>query len=104
MTDSGVSFSNNVKNTPQLNILNYLYFYNGAGTAIADFNNDGLEDIYFTSNQQADQLYINKGNLKFENSTEQAHITNQQGWTTGVTIVDINHDGYLDIYLSLIHI
>lgn len=98
--DSGISFSNNVQNTPQLNILNYLYFYNGAGTAIADFNNDGLEDIYFTSNQQADQLYINKGNLKFENSTEQAHITNQQGWTTGVTVVDINHDGYLDIYVS----
>ena len=87
-------------NKPELNILNYLYFYNGAGTAIADFNNDGLDDIYFTSNQQADQLYINKGTLLFENNTSASGIVNDQGWTTGVTTVDINHDGRIDIYIS----
>lgn len=103
VSNSGIHFSNNVQNTPELNILNYLYFYNGAGTAIADFNNDGLEDIYFTSNQQADQLYINKGKLHFENSTQKANITNQNGWTTGVTTVDINNDGFLDIYISKVH-
>jgi len=99
-TNTGISFSNTVQNKPELNILNYLYFYNGAGTAIADFNNDGLEDIYFTSNQQADQLYINKGKLQFENNTSSSGISNSQGWTTGVTTVDINHDGRIDIYIS----
>ncbi|WP_299681776.1 VCBS repeat-containing protein [uncultured Dokdonia sp.] len=98
--NSGISFSNTVQNQPELNILNYLYFYNGAGTAIADFNNDGLDDIYFTSNQQADQLYINKDNLQFENSTTSSGIKNDQGWTTGVTTVDINNDGRTDIYIS----
>ena len=99
-TNTGISFSNTVHNKPELNILNYLYFYNGAGTAIADFNNDGLDDIYFTSNQQADQLYINKGTLLFENNTSASGIVNDQGWTTGVTTVDINHDGRIDIYIS----
>ncbi len=99
-THTGISFSNNVQNQPELNILNYLYFYNGAGTAIADFNNDGLDDIYFTSNQQADQLYINKGMLHFEDYTATSGINNDQGWTTGVTTVDINNDGRIDIYIS----
>ncbi|SNR37275.1 Repeat domain-containing protein [Dokdonia pacifica] len=103
VADSGISFSNTVQNTPELNILNYLYFYNGAGTAIADFNNDGLDDIYFTSNQQADQLYINKGKLQFTNTTSLSGIQNDQGWTTGVTTVDINNDGRMDIYVSKIN-
>ncbi len=97
---TGISFSNTITNTTQLNILNYLYFYNGAGIAIADFNNDGLLDIYFTANQTQDHLYINKGKLQFENSTKASNITNDKGWTTGVTVVDINNDGLLDIYIS----
>ncbi|WP_299762627.1 VCBS repeat-containing protein [uncultured Dokdonia sp.] len=100
MTNTGVSFSNIIQNTPELNILNYLYFYNGGGTAIADFNNDGLDDIYFTANQQADHLYINKGSLQFQNTTSQSGIRNDIGWTTGITTVDINNDGLLDIYIS----
>jgi len=99
-TDSGVTFTNTVTNSIQLNILNYLYFYNGAGSAIADFNNDGLQDLYFTANQGADHLYINKGNFQFENSTSISNIDNANGWTSGVTTVDINNDGWMDIYIS----
>ncbi|GAB5398952.1 MAG: VCBS repeat-containing protein [Aureisphaera sp.] len=98
--DTGIHFGNTLTNTPELNILNYLYFYNGGGVALGDFNNDGLLDIYFTSNQEADKLYLNKGNLKFQDITQEAHIDNSSGWTTGVTTVDINADGLLDIYIT----
>ncbi|MBT9187379.1 VCBS repeat-containing protein [Zobellia russellii] len=98
-TSTGVSFKNFLKNTPDLNILNYLYYYNGAGVAAADFNNDGLTDIYFTANESADHLYLNKGNLKFTEIGKKAGIVNSNGWTTGVTHVDINNDGLLDIYI-----
>lgn len=98
--NTGIDFSNTLENTTSLNILNYLYFYNGAGVALADFNNDGLLDIYFTSNQAEDKLYINKGELTFQDITQQAHIKNDSGWTTGVTTVDINADGLMDIYVS----
>ena len=97
--DSGISFENVLTNTAELNILTYLYFYNGAGVAVADFTNDGLPDIYFTANMEADKLYINKGDLRFEEVTRSAGIQNVGGWTTGVTHVDINHDGLLDIYI-----
>ena len=76
-----------------------MYFYNGSGVAIADFNNDNLPDIYFTANQTADRLYINKGNMSFEDITLKAAIDNNDGWTTGVTVVDINNDELLDIYV-----
>ncbi len=98
--NTGITFENRVKDSTHLNILNYLYFYNGAGTAIADFNNDGIKDIYFTSNQGPDHLYIGRGDLNFENQTATSGITNSQGWTTGVTTVDINADGFMDIYIS----
>ncbi|MEL6809774.1 MAG: VCBS repeat-containing protein [Bacteroidota bacterium] len=98
--DSGILFSNHLANTQELNILNYLYFYNGAGVASGDFNGDGLLDIYFTSNLYNDQLYLNKGGLTFSEITLEANIDNQGGWTTGVTTVDINSDGLLDIYVS----
>lgn len=96
---TGIHFQNTITSTPELNILNYIYFYNGAGVAAADFNNDGLNDLYFTANQTDDKLYLNMGNLKFEDITESAGINNAQNWTTGVTIVDINEDGLLDIYV-----
>jgi len=96
---SGIYFNNQLIDTPELNILNYLYYYNGAGVVSADFNNDGLVDLYFSANQGEDKLYINKGGLKFEDVTKVAHINNSGNWTTGATHVDINHDGLLDIYV-----
>ena len=97
--ETGIHFQNTISSTTDLNILNYIYFYNGSGVAAADFNNDGLTDLYFTANQTEDKLYLNRGNLKFEDITESAGINNAQNWTTGVTIVDINEDGLLDIYV-----
>jgi len=96
---TGVTFVNSIENTASLNILNYLYFYNGAGVAVGDFNNDDLPDIYFTANQSSDKLYLNKGRLQFEDITNKALIENSTGWTSGVTTVDINNDGLLDIYV-----
>ncbi len=96
---TGVSFNNELVSAPQLNILNYLYFYNGAGVASGDFNGDELPDLYFTSNQGPDKLYLNKGSFKFEDVTTSANINNDSGWTTGVTHADINNDGLLDIYV-----
>ena len=96
---TGITFKNELTQTPELNILNYLYFYNGAGVAAGDFNGDNLVDLYFTSNQGSDKLYLNKGDFQFEDITTAAHINNNTGWTTGVTHVDINNDGLLDLYI-----
>ncbi|GAA4275609.1 VCBS repeat-containing protein [Aquimarina mytili] len=95
---TGVSFSNELKDTPELNILRYLYFYNGAGVGIGDFNNDELEDLYFVSNQGENKLYINRENLQFEEVRSEV-LKDNDGWSTGVTIVDINNDGLQDIYV-----
>ncbi len=97
--ESGVSFSNNLKETPQLNIYTWRYIYNGAGVAVGDINNDGLSDLYFCSNTGSNKLYLNKGNLKFEDITKQAKVEAPKGFKTGVTLVDLNADGYLDIYV-----
>ena len=94
-----INFQNNLTSTVDLNILNYLYYYNGAGVAAADFNNDGLADLYFTGNQTEDKLFLNLGELQFKDITTEAHINNPFPWTTGVTTVDINNDGFLDIYI-----
>ncbi|MGB1451799.1 MAG: FG-GAP repeat domain-containing protein, partial [Marinirhabdus sp.] len=97
--ETNITFQNKITSRPALNILNYIYFYNGAGVATGDFNNDGLPDLYFTANQNQDKLYLNKGSFKFEDITKRAGINNTGNWTTGVTTVDINHDGLLDIYI-----
>lgn len=97
--DTGIQFSNRLEQTPELNILNYLYFYNGAGVAAGDFNGDGLVDLYFTSNQESDKFYINQGGFKFKDATIPSRLINETGWTTGVTHADVNNDGLLDIYV-----
>ncbi|QNF33057.1 VCBS repeat-containing protein [Adhaeribacter swui] len=97
-----VTFANNLKETDDLNILDYLYFYNGAGVAAGDLNKDGLTDLFFVSNQGKNQLYLNKGNFQFQDISEQAGIGGFADWKTGVTMVDINGDGWLDIYVSAV--
>ncbi len=96
---TGVKFSNDLRESEEQNILRYPYYYNGGGVAIGDINNDGLPDIYFTGNMTGDQLYLNKGNLQFQNVTRTAGILSANLWTTGVTFTDINNDGWLDIYV-----
>jgi hypothetical protein len=97
--ESGINFANILKESPSLNIITYEYFYNGGGVGLGDFNNDGLVDIYFSGNMQPARLYLNKGNLKFEDITAKAGVGGKKGWKTGVSISDVNGDGWLDIYL-----
>jgi enediyne biosynthesis protein E4 len=97
--NSGITFANNITESAEQNIFTYEYMYNGAGVAVGDVNNDGLPDVFFTANQLPDQLYLNKGDLKFENITEAAGVSGKQGWKTGVSMADVNADGRLDIYV-----
>lgn len=98
--ESGLSFTNDLKPTAELNIFNYMYFYNGGGVGAGDMNNDGKPDLVFTSNQNQNKIFLNKGSLKFEDITEKSNFKSEKGWSTGVSIVDINQDGLLDIYVS----
>ncbi|MCS6905625.1 MAG: VCBS repeat-containing protein [Bacteroidia bacterium] len=95
---TGLDFKNTLPNTPQNNFVNNYFLYSCGGVAAGDFNNDGLIDLFFTAYLDEDALYLNKGNFRFENITKKAGITNV-GWSAGVTLVDINNDGYLDIYV-----
>ncbi|MFN3998353.1 VCBS repeat-containing protein [Algoriphagus sp.] len=96
---TGINFKNQLTSSPENNILEYLYFYNGGGVAAGDINGDGLVDLYFTGNQVPNKLYINKGNFQFEDITESAGVSGDGGWSTGVTMADVNGDGLLDIYV-----
>ncbi len=96
---SGITFINELVETKSYNYFKYNYSYIGGGVAAADFNNDGLQDLFFTSNSRESKLYLNKGDFKFDDITAKAGINPPSGFNTGVTVVDINQDGYLDIYL-----
>lgn len=96
---TGLDFANKLKPTIQFNVFDYMYFYNGAGVAAGDFNNDGKVDLFFAANQSDNKLYLNEGNLHFKDVTKEAKIPEDGGWSTGVSVVDINNDGLLDIYV-----
>lgn len=96
---TGLDFSNNLTYSPAFNLFKYMYFYNGSGVGAGDFNNDGKIDLFFASNQSQNKLYLNKGGLTFRDVTLQAGIPHDGGWSTGVSVVDINNDGLLDIYV-----
>ena len=96
---TGLDFNNKLSYNPQFNLFKYMYFYNGSGVGAADFNKDGLVDLFFGSNQGSNQLYLNTGNIQFKNATKEAGIPDDGGWTTGISVIDINNDGRLDIYV-----
>ncbi|HZV43518.1 MAG TPA: VCBS repeat-containing protein, partial [Saprospiraceae bacterium] len=96
---TGVTFNNVLKESPQRHYSSFNPIYDGGGVATGDFNNDGLPDLYFTGNEVDNKLYLNKGDLQFEDITEKAGVAAKGGWKNGVSLVDINHDGWLDIYV-----
>lgn len=96
---SNVEFVNRLDYKEEFNIYRYRNFYNGGGVGLSDINNDGLLDIYFTSNMHENRLYLNKGDFTFEDITEKAGVGGKQAWSTGVSMADINGDGFVDIYV-----
>jgi len=97
---TGIDFRNDLLYDENFNIFNYRNYYNGGGVGLGDINNDGLIDIFFNSNLEENRLYLNKGNFEFEDITEIAGIAGTKSWSTGVSLADINADGFLDIYVS----
>ena len=98
--ETGIDFNNLVENQKDFNVFKYRNFYNGGGVAIGDVNNDGLPDIYMTANMEPNKLYINKGGFQFEEISASAGVQGDKPWSTGVLMVDVNNDGFLDIYVS----
>jgi hypothetical protein len=96
---TGIDFSNNLAYNKEFNLFKYMYFYNGSGVGAGDFNNDGLIDLFFGSNQSNNKIYLNKGQLRFKDVTKESALPADSGWTTGISVVDINNDGLLDIYV-----
>src|SRR5207249_969019 len=97
---SGVTFANTLPEDSAVNIVNYLYYYNGGGVAAGDIDGDGLIDLYFTSNLGRNRLYRNLGHFRFEDITVRAGVADSVGWKSGVTMADVNGDGYVDIFVS----
>jgi len=97
---TGVNFSNTITESDSVNILTYYYCYNGGGVGVGDFNNDGLQDIFFTGNMVSSKLYLNKGKMQFEDITASAGLSTHD-WIMGVSVVDINNDGWMDLYLCV---
>ncbi|MDC8003000.1 VCBS repeat-containing protein [Aureisphaera galaxeae] len=100
--DTGLIFENTITETDDLNIIDYLYFYNGGGVAVGDINVDGLPDIFLSGNQVGNKLYLNKGNFQFEDITEKAGVAGNSTWNTGAVMGDVNGDGLLDIYVCAV--
>src|SRR5258705_869699 len=96
---SGILFNNRIVENDTLNPVDVTNIYNGGGTGIGDFNNDGLQDIYFTGNVVENKLYLNRGNFKFDDITNEAGVNGNSKWCRGVAVVDINNDGWMDMYV-----
>ncbi len=97
---TGLDFTNELRQSSEFNVFNYMYFFNGGGLAAGDFNQDGKVDLYFTNNMGPNKLFLNEGGMKFRDVTDEAKVAGMNGWTAGATVVDINNDGKLDIYVS----
>ena len=98
--ESGIDFNNVITETDDFNILSEEYIFNGGGVAVSDFNNDGYPDLFFTGNMVSNELYLNKGDLKFKKVTEESKLNSEGFWSTGVSVVDINSDGLMDLYIA----
>ena len=97
---TGITFTNTIVENDTLNVIDYTYIYNGGGVGVGDVNNDGLDDIFFAGNQVSSRLYLNKGDFTFQDATEAAGVVTKR-WATGVAMVDINQDSWLDIYVCV---
>ena len=99
--ETGIDFTNTITEDKEHNVFTYQYYYNGNGVAVGDINNDGLTDIFFTGNQTASKLYLNKGNFQFQDITLKAGVAGKKAWRTGANMADVNGDGLLSVTLIM---